>query len=470
MKNIKDIFALSEVSKIIEELKKKTVSVPKWDDLKKSYEPMLHKIFDPALFPDKPIRNEAGEIIKLEKITRIAIGLQKLAVKRMAEFMFTLPPRLTCEDTDTDKTKEEQFAAIKKVLKKNKWNTLNKKRCKTVSSQCEQATYWYLVKEKNSLYGFESEYKLKCSVFSPENGDDLYPLFDEMGDMIAFSREFVMQDGSEKVTYFETWTAEFYFRWKKGSDGGEWEVDQAPKKQLIGKIPILYSMRPAPIWEDADNDKVHEIEKLLSQNGDIIAYHAAPVLVIKGDLQGAPSKSEANKVFTTDSGGGAEYVSWQQSPESVSFQYNTLLRSFFTELQLPDLSFENIKGLGAASGEARKWLMADAHLKVGDESEIYEELFDREYSVIKAFMGIMNPAWKETINNLDIETEIVPFIISDEKTNVEVLVAANGGKPLVSQERSVELAGFSEKPGDDWVKIQAEQEKEKNFDITQPTY
>jgi hypothetical protein len=470
MKNIKDIFGLGDVASIIEELKKKTIVTPKWEDLRKSYEPKLHKIFDPGEFPDKILKDEDGNTIGIEKITRVAIGLQKLAVKRMAEFMFTLPPRLSCEDTDTDKVKEQQFTALKKVLKKNKWYTLNKKRCKTVSAQCEQATYWYLVESPNTLYGFESKYKLKCAVFSPEKGDELYPLFDELGDMIAFSREFIMQDGGEKVIFFETWTDEFYIRWKKSSDGGNWEEDQPAKKQPLGKIPIIYSHRPAPIWEDADNDKVHEIEKLLSQNGDIIAYHAAPVLIIKGDLQGAPKKSEANKVFTTDSGGGAEYVSWQQSPESVRFQFETLLRMYFTELQLPDLSFENIKGLGAASGEARKWLMADAHLKVGDESEIYEDMFDREYSVIKAYMGIMNPTWRNTVNDLDIETEIVPFIISDEKTKVDVLVAANGGKPLVSQERSVELAGFSEKPGDDWIKIQAEYEKEKTYDITEPSF
>src|SRR5690606_7480099 len=132
--------------------------------------------------------------------------------------------------------------------------------------------------------------------------------------------------------------------------------------------------------------KVHEIELLLSRNGEIIAYHASPVLIIKGKLKGAPTKGEGNKVFFTEDGtGGAEYASWQQSPESVKFQFETLLRLFFTELQLPDLSFENIKGIGAQSGESRKWMLVDAHLKVGDESEIYLDALDREYSIIKSY-------------------------------------------------------------------------------------
>jgi hypothetical protein len=39
-------------------------------------------------------------------------------------------------------------------------------------------------------YGFSSKYKLRCTVFSPLLGDTLYPVFDDSGDMVAFSREF----------------------------------------------------------------------------------------------------------------------------------------------------------------------------------------------------------------------------------------------------------------------------------------
>lgn len=469
MKNIKDIFAIEDIGQRIAELKKKTIKLPKWEDLEKQYEPKLHDIFDKAKYPDKSITDEYGNVVRMEPITRVAIGLQKLAVKRMSEFMFTLPLSQVCDDIDADPATKSQFEALKKVLKKNKWQTFNKKRCKIISSQCEQATYWYVVPGENTQYGFPSKYKLKCAIFSPGRGDALYPLFDEMGDMIAFSREFTMVDGDQKTVYFETWTADHYHRWKKTSGDATWIEDGTPSPIQIGKIPIIYGYREKPIWEDADNGKVAEIEKLLSRNGDIIDYHAAPVLVISGELQGAPTKSEANKVFTTDKDGKAEYVSWEQSPDSVSFQYNTLTRSYFTELQLPDLSFENIKGMGAVSGESRKWVLADAHLKVGDESEIYEDIFDREYSVIKAYLGQMNTGWQKSIDKLDIDTEIVPFIISDDLAKVQVLVAANGGNPVVSQERSVELAAFSVDPAADFIKIKAEYADRNVVDITEPT-
>ena len=463
MKTIEQIFEQAKVEDIIKDLTRKSIELPDWEDeLKPQYEPSLHEIMvNKTKYPDKEIRRkeksadgttETEVLVRTEPITRICIGLQKLATKRISAFLFTIPVNSICEDIESeegkvDKVKEAQFYAVKKVLKKNKWNTLNKQRCKVISSECEQATYWYTAEgeKENNYYGFKTKLSLKHSIFSPALGDSLYPLFDETGDMVAFSREYTATDEeNKKVTHFETWTSEKYHHWVKGESG--WTEAEA-KDNPIGKIPIVYSYRPKPIWDDGDNGKVEQIEKLLSKNGDILDYHASPVLIIKGKLVGAPSKGEANKVFFTEDGaGGAEYASWQQSPESTKFQFETLLRMFWQEIQLPDLSYENVKGLGSPSGVALKFLFSDAHLKCGDESEIYEAMLEREYNIIKAYLGAMNLSWRESINELEIEPEIRFFIIDDEKQRVEVLVAANGGKPLVSQKTATKLSGMVDNP------------------------
>ncbi|MFB5946107.1 phage portal protein [Albibacterium profundi] len=472
MKKIEEIIDSSrDIKDIINDLKKKTIKVPEWDELEKVYEPKLHKIMDPAVFKDKEVKDDKGNVVRTEPVTRVAIGLQKLSVKRIAEFMFTIPVNTILEDDET--LQKEQFKSIIKIQKKNRWDVLNKKRCKITSSECECAVHWYLVENKNKSYGFQSNYKLKYAIYSPKNGDKLYPLFDETRDMIAFSREINMNSTNDEglkvnVTVFETWTADRHIRWRK-EGANDWEL-VLNEENKIGKIPIIYTYRPEPIWDDADNGKVHEIELLLSRNGEIIAYHASPVLIIKGKLKGAPTKGEGNKVFFTEDGtGGAEYASWQQSPESVRFQFETLLRLFFTELQLPDLSFENIKGIGAQSGESRKWMLVDAHLKVGDESEIYLDSLEREYNIIKAFLGLMNPKWKGTVGDLELTPEIRPFTVEDEKGRVEVLVAANGNKPIISQQQAVKQAGLVDDPDEDWVQIQAEYTKENTFNVFEPT-
>jgi hypothetical protein len=466
MKTIQEILAPDRSpSEIISDLKMKTIDVPKYEELMKEYDPTKHRIMtDKAAFPDKILKDENGNPCGTERITRICIGLQRLAVKRMSEFMFGLPVNHVFEENE-DKTKKEQFAAVKKVLKKNRINTINKHRCKVLSSECEQATLWYVVESDNKNYGFQSKYKLKCMVLSPGNGDELYPLFDDTGDMVAFSRGWTVQENDgKKKQFFQTWTADEIYKWESG-DGSVMELSEGfPKENILGKIPVVYQYRKTPIWADADNGKIHEMEVLLSRNGDVIAYHAAPVLIIRGQLQGVPTKGDSNKVFTTTEG-GAEYVAWQQSIESVRFQFETLMRSFFMELQLPDLSFENIKGLGAQSGESRKMLLVDAHLKVGDEAELYEEIIEREYNIIKAFLGVMNAKWKTSIEEIEIEPEIRPFMIEDEKARVDVLVSANGGKPLVSQKLSAMLSGLSEDAAADYEQMRKEAEEDGKFSI-----
>jgi len=203
MKSLEEIFSQDDISKIVADLKKKQIVVPAWSDLVKQYEPRLHDIMtNKEKYPDKAIKDEDGNIIKWEKVTRVCIGLQKLSVKRVSEFMFSTPINTVCQDAKSDAMAKKQFDAIKNVLKKNKWNTLNKKRCKIVSSECEQATYWYVdetVKENGKSAGI----RLKYDLYSPSRGDELYPLFDDIGDMIAFSRNYEIENESGKKDFLE---------------------------------------------------------------------------------------------------------------------------------------------------------------------------------------------------------------------------------------------------------------------------
>ena len=469
MKTLEQIFVPERpVTDIISDLKyykEKVMNLPEWSELEKEYEPKLHKIMiDKDTYPDKQIKDEKGNLLRLEPVTRVAIGLQKLSTKRMGEFLFTIPVKNVAEDT-TDQTAKDQVKAISKILKKNKWNSSNKKRAKIISSECECATLWFVVPSDHKSYGFKSKFKLKHAIFSPSNGDTLYPTFDDTGDMIAFSREFAKKDGDKTIKVFETWTKDEHIIYQN-SDNGWTEIFTSTaedgtgiREQLaIGKIPVIYSYRNQPIWRDADSGKVHEIELLLSRNGDTIAYHSAPVLLIKGQLSGVPTKGESNKVFFSDDGNAdAKYVSWQQAPEAVKFQFETLLRAYFMELQLPDISFDSLRGMGGAqSGFSMQMLFSDAHLKVGDESEIYEELFEREYNVIKAFLAQMNTAWKDTIEDIEIEPVITPFMINDEKTTIEMLVAANGNKPVVAQKTAIKLSGLVDNADDEYEQIKSE--------------
>jgi len=141
----------------------------------------------------------------------------------------------------------------------------------------------------------------------------------------------------------------------------------------------------------------------------------------------------------------------------MKFMVSTLKQNIEEELQLPNLSLENVKGLGAISGEARKTLLTDAHLKVGEESGDIVEFFEREFNVIKAFVGEMKKDWKDSINELECEHIITPFIQNDESATIDKLMKATAGKQIMSQKEAIGQAGLVENIDAELEQIQKEE-------------
>lgn len=418
---------------VISDLKRKTIEVQDWEISEKEYNPNKHDIMDKTKRPDK-IRAGKPD----EEVARVRLGLEKLAVNRMAEFMFAIPVKRVYSNIETE---EEQKVkeAIERIYSKLRINTENLVRSKAFFATCEICTMWHPVEKENNDYGFNSRFKLRKKTYSPMDGYSLYPLFDEYDDMLAMSIEYEKTEGEDTVTIFETYTEDTHIIFRtKGS-----ETTRIDENIELKKIPFIYAHRKEPIWEGLGHI-VKELEFTISRNSDIIAYNAAPVLKVAGELTGYEQKGESRRIYRTSEGGDVSYVSWQQSIEAIKYQIDTLLRMFFMQLQLPDISFENIKGLGAISGEARKTLLTDAHLKVGDEQGVFLEFLDRECSIIKAYLKMMNNSWAATIDKIDVEHIITPFIQNDEIAEIDKISKANGGEAFMSIQQSIEALGWSD--------------------------
>lgn len=450
MDDITTIFSEDRsVSEIITDLKNKSVSVPAWDELLKYYDATKHDVMDKAKRPDKVVKGKP-----VEEAARIYFSLEKLAVKRMSEFMFSIPVKRVYSNIDKDTEKQKIIKAIEAIYKHARINSVNIKRSRALFASCEVCTLWYAVEKKNNLYGFDSKWKLKCASYSPIDGYKLYPLFDEYGDMLAMSFEYKKKVLDKEITYFETYTDDKHYKWSvAGENGYTEEVNEDIK---LGKIPIIYAYRSSPIYEDLSHIR-NELEWVVSRNSDVIAYNSAPVLKVAGKLQGGEDKGNERRVYRVEADGDVSYVSWNQAIEAVKYQVDTLLKFFFMQLQLPDISFENMKSLGSIGYDARQTLLTDAHLKVGDEQDVFIEYFEREANIIKEFLKKMNVKWASKIDEIDIEHEITPFIQNDEKADIEKRQLANGGKPIESHLESITKFGQSDNPDETLRQIQEEE-------------
>lgn len=425
---------------MITDLKEKAIFVPAWkgrDGLEREYDPRKHPVMSRALYPD--IKASDGTI---DRVTRVTYDLQRLAVRRMSELCNGIPVKRVYKP-ENNKQKEVQDA-MEKIFLRNRIDSVNIERSNMLFAGCEVMTMWYAVEEENNVYGFKSPLKIRCRNFSPMLGDELYPLFDETGDMIAMSVGYTRKNGNKNVQYFDTYTKDTHYRWK--NSGSEW-VEEVSETHTVGKIPAIYMYRPTPIWEDTSKI-VYEIEWAMSRNGNYLRKNSKPLFVVFADEEievdnEKNEKSEGKAVLQYPKGSSANYVTWQQAVENLKFYISELRQSFFTQLQLPDWSYEKMSQQ-ALSGESRKQLFIDSQLKVKDESGRLLEFYDREVNVVKQFLKrAMGESYHADIDALPVECVITPFIISDEKETIANLTAANGNKPIISQRESIEMFGAS---------------------------
>ncbi len=427
---------------IIADLKKKTVTVPAWGDgtkrggLQGEYNPLLHPVMDKSIYPDA-----VAEDGTLEPVTRITYDLQRLATKRMTELCNGIPvKRIYSPENDRQKDAAKYLEAI---FTSNRIDAVNIERCNMLFAGCEVMTLWYAVQQRTGVYGFDSPVKIRCANYSPMQGDELYPLFDEYGDMIAMSVSYRRKVGDKDIDFFDSYTADHHYKWSN-EDG--WSLIEEETYE-IGKIPCIYMYRPTPIWESTSGI-VYEMEWAMSRNGNYLRKNSKPLFVVYADQeirygQEGNQNKEFRGILQYPTGSTAQYVTWAQAIDSLKYHMDSLRALFFTTLQLPDWNYEKMSQM-ALSGESRKQLFIDAMMKVKDESGRLIEFYSREVNVVKQFLiRMQGEGWRNDIEALPVRIEITPYTITDEKDTISNLYLANGGKPLVSHRESIELAGLA---------------------------
>lgn len=470
---IDEIFSKESDKDVVDALKKGRLhEMPSVEDAERLLNPLKHEVNDKTKRPDKTIKvgsddAEEKDAVRVELVARVALAIQKLIIKRAASFLFGNDVKYTPDETGEHV--DLVMKAFNKILRNAKSTSLNRRIARAIFGYKESAELWYPVESEktHSKYGFPTKTKIKCAIWSPKDGNALYPYFDGEGDLVAFSREYSQEIGGRTVSFFETYTNDSHYLFSN-AEGDYALVGGYPKPSpLDGKIPIVYGHQDYFETEDVDS-LIARLEKLLSNFADTNDYHASPKIVVKGRILGWAKKGESGSVIEMDEGGEAEYLSWNNAPESVKLEIETLLKFIYTISQTPDISFESVKGLGAVSGVALKLLFMDAHLKVQDKREIFDEYLQRRSSIIKSYIGQMNSSLASTCDNIDIDPEIDPYMLTSEIEEINMWLAANGNKPLVSHKTSVVGAGLSSDPDADFEEIKESLDVERYHIIGEP--
>ena len=483
---LEEILALSDIGQKINYLKKgRKTELPDccklWDD----WNPERHEIMvDKKKYPDRKVLEKEAEKhfdektgktyeieakYKTEPVNRISIPLEQDIVNIQTAFTVGTEPSMDCTPTDDDEKK--LLDAVKAVFKSNKIKYQNKKIVRAWLSEQEAAEYWYVTdddsfwakfwKKVKTTFGgkVKPTKKLKSVLWSPFRGDKLYPFFNDEGKMIAFSREYKkkLMDDSE-TTCFMTITDKMVYQW----DLAKGYEERMSFAHGFPKLPVLYAYRPEPYCKKIKTFRVR-LEKLLSNYADCIDYHFFPLLKLVGSVAGFAGKTK-DRIVKLEDGADAQYLTWNQVPETIRFEAETLTNNAYDMSNTPRISFETLKGVGKASGTAFRFMFMGAHMSVSNHAEVIGEFLQRRVNFLVSALGAINPTeFNKASQTIDIETDLVPFMIDSEDDNVNTAVRAVEGK-IWSRREGIMFAGNADRVDEILKEIQEDEilNKEQN--------
>lgn len=487
MRTLAEVLALQDINQKINYLKKgRKTDLPDAVKLYNDWNPNRHEIITDeekypkikvTLKPEKKYTDPTTgkehtepEQKKLVDPNRIALPIEQDIVNIQTAFTVGTEPVLDCKP---EQSEEGILAALKQVFKKNKIKYQNKKVVRSWLAEQEVAEYWYVVKDdgfwaklKRKVAGIFGksmpEYRLKSVLWSPFRGDKLYPFFDDNGDLVALSREYKKKGLDDDETQcFMTVTKDMVYQWELDSD---WQ-DRGSFRHNFKKMPIVYMYRPEAYCEKIKTLRIR-LEKLLSNYADCIDYHFFPILMLFGDVEQLSGELKNRIVQLTGMSANAQYLTWNQVPETVKFEVETLLSQIYGLTNTPRISFDSLKGTGnAVSGVAFDYVFMSTHLNVENLNEVVGVFMQRRVNFLVSALGSLNSSLAEAAETIDIDVQMQPYRLEDLAEKIDTAIKAKDGE-LWSQETAIAFVGNVDSVVDEVKKIQEEQAEKQQKEIS----
>lgn len=417
----------------------------------KQYDPYQHDVMDILKRKNKPIETDEGKTFA--EVTRLPIPLQKKIVKMSAAFLCANPIELLANPSDD--AQSNMVALVKKTWLDNKLHYDSKTIATILMSQTEVAELWYFEDAAPEYWAntvnatANVKYRLRMKILAPSLGDELIPVFNKFGDMVAFARGYFVKEGDKRIEHFDVYTADKTYKGTNVGNGFFLEEEPNPAK----KIPVIYYSQPAPEWHDVEL-LIKRLETLISNHGDSNDYFGSPVVFVNGEIEGFAKKGEQGKVLVGKKGAKAEYLTWDQAPESVKLELNNLRSLIFDMTDTPDLSLEQMKGIGTFSGIALKMVFLGAHLKAADKEENFGKAIQRRINFLISAMAVINVAMSKG-TGVEITPKFTYFLPDNDKERMDLL-SEGITAGILSKTTGVRMNPVVENPEEELKMIAAE--------------
>lgn len=307
--------------------------------------------------------------------------------------------------------------------------------------------------------------KLKHKIVSPEKGSYLYPYFDpDTESLVALMREY--KDSSGNVRYDVYLEADPKYKRNKPV------IRRFAGKDLSSftEIELNYPKLPIVYWGDNylefedSKELIEEMENSFSDFATQIGYTADPILFLKGSAISMPAKGSAGKVMEGTNDADAKYLTPDNATESRELHFKLLQKWIFSLNRSVVLDLDAMKNMTEVSGAALERLLIDAFMEATDHQTGYwgkgvQRMVNFQLAVAKYILDLPD-------DETTIDVEFVKYRINDIRETVEVMLLANGNKPIIDWEQSVALAGLADDPSVTFKLLQKQQEQSEQTEQT----
>lgn len=412
------------------------------------------------------LKDKHGNALRLQDkvvdVARIVTNFPKKEVRTSTAFMFGGKMTITATDQN------DGFQEFKRVWeRKLKMQSILKTFTRKVLSESKAALVFYPYISKGLDGKIQTELKVKILSVprNPNVQSEFYPHFDDNDDLDAFIHKYQVLSNGMIRNSCVLWTADKIIY--ATDEIGGWMKKEV--LNLFGKIPVVYADVYAPEWDEVAG-VMDAREMRISRMIDTNDYNSEPILKTYGNSE-LPDKDTAGKDINfpikvdeltgKEFHGDAEYLTWSGSQPSVEKELEETKNEQYSGTSTPDLSFDNLKGIGNVSGVSRKFMLMDATIKASDNMEVFSPVVQRSISVVAAgICNITNIKYRSQLVDNLIDVEFGSILPEDLAETLQNLSTANGGKQINAQRTITAQSPYTDDLDNEMELIEQEEKAE----------
>lgn len=398
--------------------------------------------------------------VEYREVHRIPSATEKVIVDWSVNLSLGAGVEIDCKPNNEADT--QLLAMVERTLEDNKMDYLRMEIERLRLIYLQVLVIWYYTEVDEYFWsdiadGIE-KLKLRCRIFSPEDGSEIVPLRDQFGDMIGVSRFYTVKISGKDVNKMDLIVKEGVITFFESGDG--WTEDKKyanlVAKKPVGKAMFILHEGKRRIYQDVES-KLDRREEIDSDTADENKQSAFPILVAKGELIAAKGGENANtrKTFQVENNGGLEYVETKGGQEAAKMERENLVRDIYMETNTPYVTIDAISGTGNTPGVAIELM----YLPSTNQAKAHQNgpigmAEQRQLNLLKYALTAINPKVKGSIG-LKMKPKYsiaLPKNKTEEYENIVKLVTAG----LMSKDTAVRKLAFTEDPAAEYDKIKAE--------------